>query len=123
MCEPYVLVPLTASHEELGTAVLRVLDAARAAEPPHEPREHIAAERKKIFRIARVRSWKQLYTSSPHCGIEPGPGELTVRPTRLTRSGTLIPTGHDITVAQPAPPAELGRVVHEAFALSITHAA
>jgi CDI immunity protein len=120
MCEPYVLLPLTTSDDDLGTAVLSVLNAARQAEPPAEPAEHLAAERKKLFRIAGVRSWKQLYTSSPHCSIEPSSAQLTLRPTRLDRRGALIPIGPDIVVAQPVAPAELGRALHEAFTLSTT---
>ena len=121
MC-PYVLLPLTASDDELGTAVLSILQAARQAEPPPTPAEHLAAERKKLFAIARVRSWKQLYTSSPHCSIEPGSGQLTVRPTRVDR-GALVPVERDIVVAHPVTAAELGRALHEAFALSATQAA
>ena len=123
MCEPYVLLPLTASDDELGTAVLGVLDAARQAEPPAEPAEHLAVERKKLFRIAGVRSWKQLYSGSPHCSIEPGSAQLTLRPTRVDRRGALVPIGHDIVVAQPVAPSELGRAVHEAFTLSTTQVA
>ena len=123
MCEPYMLLPTTASDAELGDAVLRVLDAARQAAPPETPAEYLAAERKKLFHTARVRSWKQLYATSRHCSIMPGLDQLTIRPTRLERRGALIPTGHDIVVAQPAEPAQLGRAVHEAFALSTTRAA
>src|SRR5688572_30771389 len=123
MCEPHVLLPVTASNDELGIAVLGVLDAAQQAEPPAEPAEHLAAERKKLFRLAGVRSWKQLYASSAHCSIEPGSGQLAVRPTRVDRRGALVSLGRDIVVAQPVTATELGRAIHDAFALSTAQAA
>ena len=123
MCEPYVVLPPVTSDAELGRAVLRVLDTAREADPPDKPAEYLAAERKKLFRAAHVRSWKQLYASSQHCSIEPGSDVLIVRPMGVQRGGALIPIGERIIVAQPVTPAELGRALHDAFALSTTQAA
>jgi hypothetical protein len=114
-CEPIAVIPATASDEQVGTALLEVLAAAKIATPPAD----FQAERKKILAAAGVKSWARLNDGAVYCFVSETPEHIRIGPSTYERGAFLGLKAADIRLARPFAAVDVGRGLREGFSKCI----
>ena len=109
-CDPYLSMDASASDDEVGAALLRVLAEARLKPVPTDYK----AEQKKILRTAGVRSWSKL-SEGVCCSITQKPHEISILPTRSEGRAFMHVPELTIRIAEASTPERVGRALREGF--------